>query len=168
MKTLSIALGLLLTVGVAASAQEPICMIDGARRPPQECGMAAARADDPLARYLFPLELVMAHQQAIGLTERQRMAIQQAVKDAQGKFVDVQFAMSGEMEKLQRLLSSTTPDESDVLDQVDRVLGLEREIKRAQLALMVRIKNQLSDQQQAALQRLRGQDPDGKRMNKIF
>ena len=124
--------------------------------------MAGAKPEDPLARYLFPLELVMAHQQAIGLTERQRMAIQQAVKDAQGKFVDVQFAMSGEMEKLQRLLQGTSPDESDVLDQVDRVLSLEREVKRAQLALMVRIKNQLTDQQQAALQRLRGQSFDRK------
>ena len=127
---------------------------------------AAKQPDDPLARYLFPLELVMAHQQAIGLTERQRTAIQQAVKDAQGKFIDVQFAMSGEMEKLQRLLQGTSPDESDVLDQVDRVLGLEREIKRAQLTLMVRIKNQLTDQQQAALQRLRGQDSKG--LIKIF
>ena len=161
MKTLVIASALLLTLGVTARAQEPICVIDGARRPPQECGMAAAKADDPLARYLFPVELVMAHQQAIGLTERQRMAIQQAVKDAQGKFVDVQFAMSGEVEKLPRLLSASSPDESDVLDEVDRVLGLEREIKRAQLTLMVRIKNQLTDQQQAALQRLRSKGQDG-------
>jgi heavy-metal resistance protein len=162
MKTLAIASGLLLTLAARAGAQGPICVVDGAPRPPQECGMAGAKPDDPLARYLFPLELVMAHQQAIGLTERQRTAIQQAVKDAQGKFVDVQFSMSGEMEKLQRLLQGTSPDESDVLDQVDRVLGLEREIKRAQLALMVRIKNTLTDQQQAALQRLRGQTPDGK------
>lgn len=162
MKKLAITCAVLLTLAARAEAQGPICVVDGAQRPPQECGMAGPRPEDPLARYLFPLELVMAHQQAIGLTERQRMAIQQAVKDAQGKFVDVQFAMSGEMEKLQRLLQGTSPDESDVLDQVDRVLNLEREIKRAQLALMVRIKNQLSDQQQAALQRLRGQSPDGK------
>ena len=122
--------------------------------------MAAAKAEDPLARHLFPLELVMAHQQAIGLTDRQRSAIQEAVKEAQGKFVDVQFTMSADMERLQRLLSGTSPDEARVLEQVDRVLSLEREVKRAQLALMVRIKNELTEQQQAALQRLRRQGLD--------
>lgn len=116
---------------------------------------AAPGGSDPLSQFMFPPDLVMAHQQAIGLTDRQRAAIQSAAKDAQAKFVDLQFKMSGEVEKLQSLLNNTTVDESKVLDQIDRVLAGEREIKRAQLSLMIRIKNQLTEQQQTLLRKIR-------------
>jgi TonB-dependent SusC/RagA subfamily outer membrane receptor len=114
-----------------------------------------AAADDPLARFLFPPELVMAHQQEVGLTDQQRRTIQGAMKEAQDRFVDLQFQMKGEVEKLQRLVQVPTADEIKVMEQLDRVLASEREVKRAQLALMIRIKNQLTEQQQAALTRLR-------------
>jgi TonB-dependent SusC/RagA subfamily outer membrane receptor len=116
------------------------------------CGPSAP-GDDPFARYLFPPELVMSNQQTINLTDRQRTAIQDAMKEAQGKFLDLQFKMSGEGEKLQRLLQGSTIDESKLLEQVDRVLTFERDIKHAQLTLMARIKNQLTEQQQVELRR---------------
>jgi TonB-dependent SusC/RagA subfamily outer membrane receptor len=115
----------------------------------------SASGDDPFARYLFPPELVMSNQQTISLTDRQRSAIQDAMKEAQGKFLDLQFKMSGEGERLQRLLQGTTIDESKLLEQADRVLAAEREIKHTQLTLMARIKNQLTEQQQTQLRQLR-------------
>jgi Spy/CpxP family protein refolding chaperone len=144
-----------------AQSAAPICVVDGVvvdcgRRQPSP-QPAPPPAEDPFARYLFPIELVMANQQAINLTDRQRAAMQEAMKEAQGKFIDLQFKMSGEGEKLQRLLQSPSVDEDRVLDQVDRVLTLEREIKHAQLSLMIRVKNQLTEQQQVMLNRLRGQ-----------
>ena len=140
----------------APTGREPICIVDGVQMPAHACVAPPQRNTDPFARYLFPPELVMAHQQAINLTDRQRSAIQEAIKDAQGKFVDLQFRMSGDGEKLQELIRGTSVDEARVLEQVDRVLATEREIKRAQLTLMMRIKNQLTEQQQAALMKLRG------------
>lgn len=116
---------------------------------------AAAMGDDPFARYLFPPELVMSNQQTINLGDRQRSAIQDAMREGQGKFVDLQFKMSGEGEKLQRLLQGTSIDEGRLLEQVDRVLSLERDIKHTQLTLMARIKNQLTEQQQTQLRELR-------------
>lgn len=112
-------------------------------------------SDDPLARYLFPPELVMAHQQAIGLTERQRSAIQDAMRETQGEFIGLKFKLSAEVEKLQRLLEGSSVAEAKVAEQVDQVLALERRIKQAQMTLMVRVKNQLTEQQQAALGKLR-------------
>ena len=162
-KTL-IVTGLLLCTASLAPAQEAICVVDGARRPPNECGVPGGNNADPLARYFFPPELVMAHQQAISLTDRQRSAIQEALKDAQGKFIDLQFSMSGEVEKLQRLIQGTSAEEAKVLEQVDRVLNIERQIKHAQLTLMIRIKNQLTEQQQAKLGQLRRQPPGGELM----
>jgi hypothetical protein len=141
----------------AAAQQRPCDVVDGVRS--GDCGAAEAPEGDPLARYLFPPELVMAHQQAINLTDRQRSAIQDAIKEAQGKFLDVQFKMSAEAEKLQRLIQGTAVDEAKVLEQIDRVLTLERDVKRAQLTVMIRIKNQLTEQQQAMLGQLRKQNP---------
>jgi hypothetical protein len=46
-------------------------------------------------------------------------------------------------------------DETQVLEQADRILALEREIKKAQISLMVRIKNTLSAAQQAKLAEIR-------------
>jgi hypothetical protein len=42
---------------------------------------------------------------------------------------------------------------------MDKVLGAERDIKRAQLSLMVKLKNSLTQQQQAQLETLRKQAP---------
>jgi Spy/CpxP family protein refolding chaperone len=54
-----------------------------------------------------------------------------------------------------RLLANSQVDEAQVLEQADRILGLERDIKRAQISLMVRIKNTLTPAQQAKLMSLR-------------
>ena len=145
-KPLVVALALCLAV--SASAQQP----GGGRRAP---GPPPGGGDDPLGQYLFPPELVIGHQQEIGLTDAQRTAIQTAMKAAQAKFIDLQFQMSGEVEKLQRLIQGPVVDEGKALEQVDRVLNAEREIKHAQLTLVIRIKNQLTEQQQAALAKLR-------------
>jgi len=117
--------------------------------------VAPPPAADPLARFLYPPELVMGNQEALGLTDKQRSAIQDAVKEAQAKVVDVQFKMSAEVEKLQRLLQVFTPDEPSVLDEVGRVLTLERDMKLTQMTLMVRIKSQLTERQQGLLDQMR-------------
>ena len=147
---------------ISGSRQNPngaICIINGDPHPELDCASGGPRPQggDPLARYLFPPELVMANQQSISLTDRQRLALQQAMKDAQGKFIDLQFRMSSEVENLQRLIQPANVDEARVLEQVDRVLSVEREVKRAQLSLMIRVKNLLTQQQQAQLAALRRQ-----------
>jgi hypothetical protein len=126
--------------------------------PTFSCGPGQGSGDDPFARLLYSPELVMQNQQAIGLTEQQRGNIQELIKMVQSKFVDTQFKMSGEMERLKLLIEATSPDEQKVLEQIDRVLQLEREAKRSQLSLMIGIKNQLSEQQELLLSKLRGDD----------
>jgi len=111
---------------------------------------------DPFGRFLFPPELVMRFQSDIGLQDAQRATIQTAMKDAQSKFLDTQWQLSAEGEKLAKLLQGATVDETQVLEQVDHILTLEREMKRAQITLMVRIKNALTPAQQQKLRDLRG------------
>jgi Spy/CpxP family protein refolding chaperone len=107
--------------------------------------------EDPVSRYLYPPEKVIGHSEQIGLDEAQRNGIRNEVHKAQGKFLDLQFELQGEGEKLGRLLQEKPVDETKVLAQVDRVLALEKDVKRAQISLLVRIKNLLTPAQQARL-----------------
>jgi Spy/CpxP family protein refolding chaperone len=110
---------------------------------------------DPFARFLFPPELVMQHQSALGLTESQREALQTAIRETQNHVLRFQWALAQEGEKLTKLLDNAVLNESEVLAQVDRIIGAEREIKRTHMTLMIKIKNTLTAAQQERLQTLR-------------
>jgi Spy/CpxP family protein refolding chaperone len=69
--------------------------------------------------------------------------------------MDLQWKLSAEGEKMGRLLQGTQVDETAVLEEVDRILNLEREMKKAQISLMVRIKNTLTPEQQKKLADIR-------------
>jgi Spy/CpxP family protein refolding chaperone len=112
-------------------------------------------ADDPIAQALFPPELVMKYHQEINLDEGQSKAIKEAIQKAQTRFLDMQWDMQAEAEKLVKLLKARPVDESAVLAQVDQVLNREREIKKAQISLLIHIKNLLSESQQNKLTELR-------------
>jgi Spy/CpxP family protein refolding chaperone len=114
-----------------------------------------APPEDPLAQFVFPPELVMRYGPEIGLDEKQKTAIKEAVVRTQARLLDVQWDVHGEAEKLARLLQASTVDEGAVLAQADKVMALEREVKRTHLALLVRIKNLLTDAQKARLSALR-------------
>jgi Spy/CpxP family protein refolding chaperone len=111
-------------------------------------------ADDPIAQNLFPPEQVMKYRQEINLDEGQSKALKEAIQKAQTTFLDMQWDMS-ESGKLIQLLKARPVDENAVLARVDQVLNREREIKKAQISLLVRIKNLLTDAQQNKLMELR-------------
>jgi Spy/CpxP family protein refolding chaperone len=116
-----------------------------------------AHADDPIAQMLFPPELVMKYHNEIGVDESQSKAIKDAIQKAQSRFLDLQWEMQSQAEKLAQLLKARPVDEAAVDAQLDRVLNVEREIKKTQIALLVRIKNQLTEAQQNKLTELRRQ-----------
>jgi Spy/CpxP family protein refolding chaperone len=112
---------------------------------------------DPIAENLFPPDLVLSNQKAIGLDEAQKNYVQSEVLRAQTRFTELQFQMQEAMESLTGLLKQNPIDETQVLAQLDKVLSAEREVKRTQIALMVRIKNKLTAEQQARLRQLRSE-----------
>lgn len=107
-----------------------------------------------LGQHLFPPELVMQHQRSIELKPAQRTAITEAIQQVQAKVVELQWRIQEEAQKLSELVQATSPNEEAVLAQMDRVLATEREIKRAHMTLLVRIKKALTREQQAALRAL--------------
>jgi len=114
---------------------------------------------DPIAESVFPPELVLQHQDAIALSDAQKKTIRAEIKSAQGRFLDLQWALQSEVSKLVALLKPPHVDEAKALAQLGRVLDGEREVKKAQIALLVRLKNVLTPEQQARLADLRRPAP---------
>lgn len=110
---------------------------------------------DPLREHLFPPELLMANQQAIGLTEEQKTFVKTEIQKAQGRFTDLQWQLQSEMEAMTALLKPPRVDEEQVLKQLDKILSLEKDLKRTQMGLVVRIKNKLTAEQQKQLQEIK-------------
>ena len=111
--------------------------------------------NDPIGRYLIPPELVMNHSEQIALTEQQRTSIKADIQKMQARFLDAQWDMQEQTSKMTRLLQQTPANEAKVLEQADKIMSLEREIKRAHLTLLVRIKNILTHEQVEKLETLR-------------
>lgn len=115
----------------------------------------AAIQEDPLFATLYPPELIMQHRRAISLDDEQRDAISQLIQDLQGRVVRLQWELLDEVQELGRITSPGRIDLDRAVDQMNRVLDREREIKQAHLEMLVRIKNMLSPSQQAQLDALR-------------
>ena len=116
---------------------------------------AAQQPPDPIGANFFPPELVMQHQQAIGLTEEQKEFFKSEFRKAQTRFTEMQWQMQDEAEKMAGLVKEEHVNEQMVLSQLDKVLATEREIKRLQLSLVIQIKNKLTAEQRARLMEIR-------------
>jgi len=141
---------ILLAAAVAAvSQQKPQAAQPGGPHPTQP-----PHGPDPIAQNLFPPELIMQNRQALGLTEEQRSAIKDELMKASAKFNELNWQMQDEMETMANLTKGTSVDEKLVLAELDKILNIEREVKRTQLTLSIRIKNKLTAEQQAQLQQM--------------
>jgi Spy/CpxP family protein refolding chaperone len=114
-----------------------------------------APGPDPLGDSLFPPEMLMQNQEALGLTQEQRDSLKAELRKAQTEFTEQQWRLQDEVEKLARLMKQARVDEAQALAQLDKVLQAEQSIKRAQISLLIRLKNQLTQEQQNLLQELR-------------
>ena len=110
---------------------------------------------DPIGQSFFAPELVIQHQEAIGLSADQKDYLKTEIRQAQLKFTELQWKLQDEMEKLVALVKQPRVDEQQVLGQLERLLTAEREIKREQVTLLVRIKNKLTAEQQGKLLEMR-------------
>lgn len=120
-------------------------------------GVARAQQpdQDPIGQSFFAPELVIQHQEAIGLSAEQKEYLKTEIRQAQLKFTELQWKLQDEMEKMITLVKQPRVDEQQVLAQLERVLAAEREIKREQVTLLVRIKNKLNAEQQGKLLEIR-------------
>jgi Spy/CpxP family protein refolding chaperone len=114
---------------------------------------------DPIGGNLFPPEFIMANADAINFTDEQRQALRDTVEKNQERFSGLHQALKQEADALGKLLAQPASTEAAVLAQFDKVQDREREIKRAQLALMLGIRAKLTGDQRAKLTELRAKNP---------
>jgi Spy/CpxP family protein refolding chaperone len=120
------------------------------------CAQQPARPD-PFADLLFSPDLILARQNAIGLSDAQKNYLHAEMAESQAHFTDMQWQLQSAIEELTGLLRQPKADEAQVVAQMDKVLAAEREIKLAQIALLVRIKNNLTPEQQRRLRTMRSE-----------
>jgi len=78
-----------------------------------------------------------------------------SIDETQSKFIDLQWDLKEAGETMAQMLQQTPIDEHRVLEQADKVMGLEHQIKTIQLTMLIRIKNALTPEQIAQLRQLR-------------
>ena len=108
-----------------------------------------------LSENLFAPELVLQNEQKIKLKPEQRGAITEAVQQLQTNVGELQSRLEEDGGRFAALLKRETVGEGAALVQLDRVLAVERDVKRARIAMLIRIKNTLTAEQQATLRTLR-------------
>lgn len=106
----------------------------------------------------FPPDMIMRHQQELGLTAEQKTYMKTQIQEAEATFTSLEWDLQEAISGLDALTGQQKPDEKQILAQLDKVLNLENKIKRARLTLMIRLKNQLTPEQQTRLVELKGQN----------
>jgi hypothetical protein len=93
----------------------------------------------------------MQNQQVLRLTEEQRSAMIAEIQRVQEQAQPIQWQLTQMVERFATMLREPRVDEGAALTILDSALQLEREMKRLQIGLLVRLKNRLTEQQQALL-----------------
>ena len=139
-------------VGVAmVSAQQP-----QPPQPPQ--GQAQPHPPHPpmgpLDDAMFPPEMIMGHTRELNLTDEQKTFMRAEINRSTTRFNELQWQLQDAMEVLHATMKENTVNEQLALQQLDKVLDTEREIKRLHFGLHIAIKNKLTPEQQNKLREM--------------
>ena len=130
-----------------------------AQQPPQNPMPAPAPHPhpnmDPLGDVMFPPDLIMGHARELGLTDEQKTFMRGEIQKTTARFLELQWQLQDAMEALHQTMKPNAVDEQPALSQLDKVLDTERQIKRLHFSLGIRLKNQLTPEQQGKLRGLR-------------
>jgi Spy/CpxP family protein refolding chaperone len=110
---------------------------------------------DPLAHLMFPPDMILGHARELNLTDDQKTFMRAEVQKATTTFQELQWKLQDQAELLHETMKSASVNEQQALAQLDRVLEIEREIKRLHIGLAVRLKNRLTPEQQEQLHKMR-------------
>jgi len=122
--------------------------------------LAAARTAygqhaDPITENLYAPDLLLRHADEVGLDEAQKQFITSQARENRQKYVEMQQNLQSQMAVLADILRQDHPDEQVALDQLDKVLAAERDIKRVQLSMALAIRGKLTPEQQSKARELR-------------
>jgi len=154
--TIAIVFAAALLLVTVVTAQEP----PQAPRPPRGADTVPNHPHppsppDPLAHLMFPPDMIMGHARQLNLTEEQKAYMRAEIQKTTTIYQELQWKLQDQSELLHETMKSTSVNEQQALAQLDKVLELEREIKRLHIGLAVRLKNRLTPEQQEQLHKMR-------------
>ncbi len=120
-----------------------------------EMGAGGPSGPPAFLKQVFSPRLVMEHQLELGLRPEQIESIKKAMLETHGKLLELQWKLDAQSEALSSLLAADRVDETKVLTKLDEVTAIERDVKRTNFALLVRVKNQLDPEQQTKMRKYR-------------
>lgn len=118
---------------------------------PRARSLAEGRELHGIERELFTVEQLVQHQDALGLSDVQRSAIDAELQGAQSEMLLTSRSLREARDLLAEALRPAHVEEAEALARAARVSELEGRLKLAHLRLLVRVKNQLTPAQQTLL-----------------
>ena len=107
---------------------------------------------DPFRGKLFAPNVILDHRADLDLTDEQMQAIRDAVVAARGEIAEHEWDLREAYQQVLADLDASPVDEDTVLANVEKALLAENEVKKRQVALLIQLRNLLTDEQIAYLQ----------------
>ena len=101
---------------------------------------------------LFAPNVILEHREALGLSKDQFTAIRAAVVEVQSGVAEHEWDMQEAYQALMAELDKSPVDEEKVIEYADKALLAENQVKKKQMAMLVRLRNLLTDDQIAYLE----------------
>ncbi len=118
------------------------------------CGVAQAEGvkEDVFKGKLFAPDIILEQQGALGRSKEQYTAIRAAVVEVQTGVAEHEWDMREAYQALMLELDKAPIDEAAVLNHANAALLAENQVKKKQIAMLVQLKNLLTEKQIRHLQ----------------
>ncbi len=114
--------------------------------------IAAEAKDDVFKGKLFAPNVILENQAELSLSKQQFTEIRKAVVEVQAGVAEHEWDMAEAYQNVMAELDKSPISEEQVLEHVGVVLRAENEVKKLQVAMLVQLKNLLTDEQIAYLE----------------
>ena len=101
---------------------------------------------------LFPPNVILEHQDQLNLSKEQFSAIRAAVVEVQANVAEHEWDLREAYQRAMADLDESPVDEEKVLKNIESVLLAENEVKKLQVAMLIKLRNLLTDEQMKYLQ----------------
>jgi len=105
---------------------------------------------------LFAPKIILENQDALGLSKEQFTAIKAAVVEVQAGVAEHEWDLREAYMKVMADLDEVPVNEDKVMVNVEAALLAENQVKKRQVAMLIRLRNLLTEEQVQYLQSLRG------------
>ena len=110
---------------------------------------------DPFKGKLFAPDIILRNQTELNLSKEQFTGIKAAVVEVQANIAEHEWDLREAYQKIMIALDESPVDEKRVLENVNDALLAENQVKKQQVAMLIRLKNLLNDEQIAYLESVR-------------